>query len=156
MRRNCRCIGTGTVTVVWSSRRCMTRWLPLWRTSSNPLATRMAHASAPERTLNLGNRHVDVRDENHFRQASVDFGPVSRFEKQFDRFPQVLARLLDGIALTGGVDLGARRDKSVPLTLDDRGGHPELGIWISVVTLHPARRIFVGSADTSGPPRART
>jgi len=88
-------------------RFCMITWLPRRRTSVKPLRARIWQTSRPERTRNLPKRNLEPGNEDLGVQAPLNFGRVSRFEKQLNRFDQIAARTFDGITLAGDVQLRA-------------------------------------------------
>ncbi len=50
--------GTGTVTVVPSFCNCIIRWLPRWRTATNPCRSSILQTSVPQRTFSLPNGNL--------------------------------------------------------------------------------------------------
>ena len=62
------------VMVVVSRVFCMIRWLPCWRTVTNPCCSRIRQTSEPERTRSLPNRHLNLGDKNLVVKAAADFG----------------------------------------------------------------------------------
>jgi len=62
--RSSECSGTGTVIVEFSVRLCITTWLPLRRTSENPLRARMAQTSRPDKTRILPNLDLKAGYKN--------------------------------------------------------------------------------------------
>jgi hypothetical protein len=52
----------------------MTRWLPRWRTATNPFCSRIRQTSDPERTRSLPNRDLNLSHENLAARAPGDFG----------------------------------------------------------------------------------
>jgi len=55
------------------------------------------------------------------RQATIDFLLRSRLKVQFQGFAKVIARLLDGVALAGDVQLRTKGDETISFTLNEGG-----------------------------------
>ena len=51
---------------------CITIWLPRLRTSSKPDSFKIAQTSLPERTRNLANSYLDLRDEDLLAKPLLD------------------------------------------------------------------------------------
>src|SRR5262245_30482829 len=86
----------------------MTMWLPRRRTSANPAASRILHTSRPERTRSLPNRYLDAGDEHFSMQAALDFARIRGFEKELQRFDQILLRRFNRLVLTCNIELRAQ------------------------------------------------
>ena len=70
---------------------------------------------------NLPNRNLNLRDEYLAARATHDLFRRSAFEEKFNRLAQVIAGLLDGVALAGDIQFRAERDEPVPLALNYGG-----------------------------------
>ena len=81
----------------------------------------MAQTCRPERTRNLPNRDLDLRHVEFALQSRLDFASRGAGEKQIQRFPQVIARLLDRVALAGDIRFRTKGNLSRPFAFDDRG-----------------------------------
>src|ERR1035438_998397 len=99
----------------------MTRWLPLWRTATNPFCSRIRQTSEPERTRSLPNGHLNLSYEDLVVRASCDFGWGGRFEKQRERLDQVGSRLFNRCTLARNIEFRAQRHETVVLTFDNCG-----------------------------------
>src|SRR5271157_5836657 len=64
-----------------------------------PGRARMAQGSCPESTRSLPNRHLKVCDVSLLKCPALDFRGRSALEEKFHSLPQVVTRLLDGVAL---------------------------------------------------------
>jgi len=106
---------------VVSKRFCMIRWLPCWRTSTNPCCSRIRQTSEPERTRSLPNRHLDLSDENLVVKTSGDFGWGGRLKEEGERLYEIDSRFFNRPAFARNVEFRAQRHKSVVFTFDNRG-----------------------------------
>jgi hypothetical protein len=52
---------------------CITQWLPLWRTASNPWARSRSQTDSPEKTLRLGILRLELGDPGFASEAASDF-----------------------------------------------------------------------------------
>src|ERR1039457_1843376 len=111
----------------------MTRWLPLWRTATNPFCSRMRQISEPERTRSLPNRNLNLGHEDLVVKAPGDFGRGRRLEEQRNRLDEVGSRLFNRSTLAGNVEIRAQRYKAVVFTFDDRG---QALRWLHNPSLH--------------------
>jgi hypothetical protein len=68
----------------------------------------------------LPNRYLDAGDEYFGMQSAVDLGGIRGFEKQFQRFNQVLARFFDRLPLAGDIELSAESHIRIFLPFNDR------------------------------------
>src|ERR1022692_3362370 len=93
----------------------MIRWLPRWRTATNPFCSRIRQISDPERTRSLPNRDLNLSHENLVARAPGDFGRGGSFEEQRKRLDEVSSRFFNGGALARDVELRAQRRKNVVL-----------------------------------------
>ena len=118
-RRTGSCSGTGTVIVVSSQRFCMIRWLPFWRTGTNPFCSRMRQISKPERTQSLPNRELNLSYEHFSVESARDFGWAGCFEEERERLNEVGAGFFNGCALAGDVEFRAERDETLVLAFDE-------------------------------------
>ena len=98
------CIGIGTVVVVAPIFRCIIRWLPRWRTETNPFCSSIRHTSEPDRTRSLPNRNLNLRYKDFAVKSTGNLGFVGRLEKQRQRFDEVCARLFNRRALAGDIE----------------------------------------------------
>lgn len=112
--------GTGTVTVVPSSRFCIMRWLPRWRTARKPCTSRIWQISRPDRTRSLANRDLNLGHQHLAVIAPLHLGRICSFKKKSERFHQIRPGLFDRSALTGNVEFRAQRHKGVVFPLNDR------------------------------------
>lgn len=67
------------------------------------------------------NRDLDQRYVKLALQSALDLVSRGAFKEQIERFPQVVARLLNRIPLTGNIEFRAKRDISRSLAFDDGG-----------------------------------
>src|SRR5271157_705428 len=81
----------------------------------------MAQGSCPESTRSLPNRHLKVCDVSLLKCPALDFHRRSALEEEFHSLPQVVTRLLDGVALACDVQLGTKGHVAPAFTVDDRG-----------------------------------
>ncbi len=68
--------------VVSSVRFCITRWLPQWRTATNPFRSSIRQTSSPKRTRSLPNRNLDLGNKDFVAEAAGDLGGIRGFEEQ--------------------------------------------------------------------------
>jgi hypothetical protein len=80
----------------------------------------MAQTSRPDRTRSLPNLNLKSCYEYFRVPPSFDLGWVRRLEEEFDRFLQVCASGLDGVALARNIELGTKSNVSVALALNNR------------------------------------
>src|SRR5512132_665602 len=99
--------GTGTVTEPCGDCFCMTTWLPRLRTSRKPCFSRIEQTALPDSTRSLPNRDLDVRNVDFVSEPLLDFLGRCALEEQFDCFLEVVASLLDGVALASDVQFRA-------------------------------------------------
>jgi hypothetical protein len=59
----------------------MIRWLPRWRTATNPFRSRIRQTSSPDRTRSLPNRNLNLRNEDLTAESSGHFGWVGGLEE---------------------------------------------------------------------------
>lgn len=78
--------GTGTVTVVFSTRFCMTRWLPRCRTATNPFCSRIRQTSTPDRTRSLPNHDLNLRHEDLAMETARNLCRVGGLKEKRQRF----------------------------------------------------------------------
>src|SRR5467141_237056 len=93
----------------------MTTWLPRRRTSTKPCLARMLQTSRPERVRSLPNLHVERCDVELALEALPDLTLARSLEEEGDRLLDVVASLLDVVALAGNVEFGGTRQRSRPL-----------------------------------------
>src|SRR5215216_4124378 len=117
--RNSAWSGTGTVVLELSVRFCMTMWEPRRRTSTKPCCARIRQTWRPESARSLPNGNFQARDKDLGMQALGDLRWIGGFEEQFERFHEVIARLLDRASLARDIQFRAQRDIAVALALDD-------------------------------------
>ena len=110
--------GMGTVLVDSPSCHCMTTWLPRRRTSTKPCLARMRQTSRPERVRSLPNLHVERRDVELALEALPDLTLARSLKEEGDRLLDVMASLLDAVALAGNVEFGAQGNVAVPFVVD--------------------------------------
>src|SRR5260370_25861469 len=96
----------------------MTTWLPRRRTSTKPCLARMLQTSRPERVRSLPNLHVERCDVELALEALPDLTLARRLEEEGDRLLDVVASLLDAVALAGNVEFGAQGNVAVPFAVD--------------------------------------
>ena len=113
--------GTGTVVVPVPSWRCITMWLDRPRTSAKPCRARMLQASRPDTTRSLPNGHLNVRHKHIPRQSSINLLSRRHLEEEFQRLPEIVACVFDGVALTGDVEFGAQGYVAISLTFNECG-----------------------------------
>src|ERR1022692_2945769 len=80
----------------------MTRWLPLWRTATNPFCSRIRQISEPERTRSLPNRNLNLSHEDFVAKTPGDFRRVGHFEEQRKRLDEVRTRFFNWRAVAPG------------------------------------------------------
>ena len=98
-------LGTGTVSVVWSRRSCITTWLPSCRTSTKPFRVRIAQTYLPEKTPSLPNSNLKSRDVQLIMQALLNFSGRCRFKKQFYCLAQIGRGFVHRCTLAGYINL---------------------------------------------------
>src|SRR2546426_8402093 len=96
----------------------MTTWLPRRRTSTKPCLARMLQTSRPERVRSLPNLHVERCDVELALEALPDLTLARSLEEDGDRLLDVVASLLDVVALAGNVEFGAQGNVAVPFAVD--------------------------------------
>ena len=118
------------------------RWLPRWRTATNPCCSRILQTSAPERTRSLPNGHLNLSYENLVVQPPSNLGWRGCLEKERQGFDQIGASLLHRSALTGNVEFGAQCHEIIVFTLNN--GRQSVGCGYTGIvphtTIRPAAR----------------
>ena len=76
--------------------------------------------SLPDSTRSLANRYIYLRHVDFGVEAALDFLFRGGLVEQFYRFLEVLVGFGDTRSLAGDVELGAKRNVTIPLTLNDR------------------------------------
>ena len=70
------------VVVVSPTLFCIIRWLPLWRTATNPFCSSIRQTCDPERTLSLPNRNLNLSDKDLIVEPASDLRRVRRLEEK--------------------------------------------------------------------------
>jgi hypothetical protein len=78
----------------------------------------------------LPNRDLELGDVDLSANPLSDLLRRSGFEEQLQGFAKIVPSLLDGVALTGDIDLRTKRRISRTLSLDDGGqSHDPVSHW---------------------------
>ena len=81
---------------------------------ADPKPAHIRQISEPGRTRSLPIQHPDLSYEQLAMKPARDFGRGGGFEEQGQRLDEVGARFLNRCSLTGNVEFGAQRNKTVP------------------------------------------